>query len=59
MLHGGPGKKKEAEKIRRLKASKSFLNVNSNEFYNIRHIVAFPAVGGISSCPKGTNFINN
>ncbi|MGD2092316.1 MAG: hypothetical protein PVH61_39475, partial [Candidatus Aminicenantes bacterium] len=44
---------------RRLEASIPFFYTNSNELYNIRHFVAFPAVGGIPSCPKGTNSINN
>ena len=53
------GRRVEGEKVRGLKASIPFLYPNSNELYNIRHFDAFPAVGGIPSCPQGTNSINN
>ena len=42
-----------------LKASKPLLYADPNERYNIRHFDAFPAVGGMLSCPKGTISINN
>jgi hypothetical protein len=44
---------------RGLKASIPGLQGNSNALYNYRHFVAFPALGGIQSCPKGANSINN
>jgi hypothetical protein len=50
---------KEKRLKRRLKASIPLLQTNTDELYNIRHFVAFPAAGGIPSHPKGTNSINN
>ena len=57
MFHGTQEKKKEDTKLRRLKASISFLYTNSNEFYNIPQFDAF-TVGPIhlkkpSGGPKG------
>jgi len=43
----------------RFKASKPFLYENSNTLYGHQHFDAFSAVGGIPSCPEGTNSINN
>jgi hypothetical protein len=57
------GRRVEGGKVRRLKrrlkVSIPYVHTNSNELYIIGHFDAFPAVGGIPSCPKGANSINN
>jgi hypothetical protein len=40
---GVMGKKKEVEKIRRLKASIPYVHTNSNRLYDILHFAAFVA----------------
>jgi hypothetical protein len=53
------GRRVEGEKVRRLKASIPGVQTRFHQLYNIRYFVVFPAVGGITFCPKGTNSINN
>jgi hypothetical protein len=50
---------KERRLKRRLKASIPYVQTTSHRLFNIKHFVVFPAIGGLLSCPKGTNSINN